>query len=66
MKRKPSKLRRGHRLLASSLGLAFFAGLVGAHPALAQSMISPVRLTEGPPGRLLVSDYPARAVFVVD
>jgi hypothetical protein len=29
-------------------------------------MISPVRLTEGPPGRLLVSDYPARAVFVVD
>jgi DNA-binding beta-propeller fold protein YncE len=66
MKQQVCRLLWGHRLLGSFLGLIFSVVLVGAHPALAQGMIAPVRLTEGPPGQLLVSDYPARAVFVVD
>jgi DNA-binding beta-propeller fold protein YncE len=38
----------------------------GAHPALAQGMITPVRITEGETGQLLVSDSAAGAVHILD
>lgn len=41
--------------------------LFGLAPgAWAQGMVGPVRIAEGAPGQLLVTDYAAEAVFVVD
>ena len=40
--------------------------LVCTSVATAQRLVSPTRIAEGAPGQLLVSDYAAEAIFVVD
>lgn len=60
-------LTRGEaaRLLAAGVWLLWCAWMLVA-PAQAQSLRTPARIAEGPPGRLVVTDYGQAAIFVVD
>lgn len=64
---KPCGHRSDHRLRSTRwLMIAFISLCTGAQAAQAQGMIKPVRMAEGIPGQLLVSDYVAEQIHFVE